>query len=141
MACGLEVRPPLLDHELLELTARIPSGLKVRRGETKWLMKEAFRDRLPAETLRRPKQGFEIPLDLWLAGPLREQFDAAVLAPQAPVRDLVSRAVVRSVYRAHQSGAGRHGAVLWSLLVLARWCERYLAAPSPLPGGDPVGTA
>src|SRR5207253_2795108 len=48
MANGLEVRPPLLDHELLELTARLPSRWKVRNGETKWLFKQAYQDRLPA---------------------------------------------------------------------------------------------
>jgi len=47
MACGLEVRPPLVDHELLELTARMPSHFKVRNGETKWLLKQLFRSRLP----------------------------------------------------------------------------------------------
>src|SRR5204862_7531344 len=63
MANGLEVRPPLLDHELLELAARIPSRWKVHRGETKWLLKQACRDRLPAAIQRRPKQGFAIPVD------------------------------------------------------------------------------
>src|SRR5439155_18830628 len=56
MAFGLEVRPPLLDHELLELAARIPSRWKVHGGETKWVFKQAFRDRLPADLLARPKQ-------------------------------------------------------------------------------------
>jgi asparagine synthase (glutamine-hydrolysing) len=133
MAHGLEVRPPLLDHELLELTARIPSGLKVRGGETKWLMKQAFRDRLPAAILTRPKQGFEIPLDAWLRGPLREVFEGTVLRPGAQVADLVDVPTARGLYQAHQSGVGRHGAVLWSLLVLAHWSERYLGAPAPMP--------
>jgi asparagine synthase (glutamine-hydrolysing) len=133
MANGLEVRPPLLDHELLELTARIPSHWKVRRGETKWLLKETFRDRLPPDTLTRPKRGFEIPLDTWLRGPLREVFEPAVLAPQSRVADLIDQSAVRTVYQSHLAGTGRHGAVLWSLLVLARWCERYLAAPQPAP--------
>src|SRR5205807_9006123 len=63
MAHGLEVRPPFLDHELLELAARVPSEWKVRGGETKWVFKEAFRDQLPAAAVDRPKQGFEIPTD------------------------------------------------------------------------------
>ena len=84
MACGLEVRPPLLDHELLELAARIPSRCKVRDGETKWIFKQAFRGRrLPAAILGRPKQGFDIPVDAWLRGPLRPMFESAVLEPNA----------------------------------------------------------
>jgi asparagine synthase (glutamine-hydrolysing) len=134
MAHGLEVRPPLLDHELLELAARIPSRFKVRRGETKWVFKEACRARLPAVVIDRPKHGFELPIDGWLRGPLREMFEAAVLSPQARVADLVDQATVQTLYAAHLRGTGRHGAVLWGLLVLARWAERYLdclADPSP----------
>jgi asparagine synthase (glutamine-hydrolysing) len=133
MAHGLEVRPPLLDHELMELAARIPSRYKVRGGETKWALKEAYRDRLPPEAVRRPKHGFEIPVDAWLRGPLRGVFEPAVLGAGAPVRDLIDQGVARKLYRAHLSGVGRHGGVLWTLLVLARWADRYLAT-SPAPG-------
>jgi asparagine synthase (glutamine-hydrolysing) len=133
MANGLEVRPPLLDHELLELTARIPSKWKVHRGETKWVLKQAYRRDLTADVIDRPKHGFEIPIDAWFRGPLRERFEAAVLAPQARVGDLVNRAVARKVYRAHLAGTGRHGALLWSLLMLACWADRYLRVASPCP--------
>ena len=131
MAHGLEVRPPLLDHELLELAARIPARWKVHDGETKWIFKQAVQDRLPRECVWRPKQGFELPVDAWLRGPLREQFEAAVLAPQARLRPLVDAAAVGKLYRRHLSGLGRHGPVLWSLLVLARWADRYLGAAAP----------
>src|SRR5262245_26703239 len=60
MACGLEVRPPLLDHELLELAARIPATWKVHRGETKWILKKAYEAHLPGAILQRTKQGFEV---------------------------------------------------------------------------------
>jgi asparagine synthase (glutamine-hydrolysing) len=126
MANGLEVRPPLLDHELLELTARMPSDLKIRDGETKWLMKQAFADVLPAEVRTRAKQGFEMPIDAWLRGPLQEQVESAVLSPRSAVAGLIDQAEARSIYQAHRSGVGRHGAVLWSLLVLAKWCDRHL---------------
>ncbi len=130
MAVGLEVRPPLLDHELLELTARVPSSLKIRGGETKWLFKRAFRDSLPPEILNRPKQGFELPVDAWLRGPLRPMFEEAVLSPRAALAGLVDAAEAAKLYRAHRAGVGRHGGVLWSLLVLARWADRYLRTPS-----------
>jgi asparagine synthase (glutamine-hydrolysing) len=131
MAHGLEVRPPLLDHELLELAARIPSRFKVRGGRTKWVFKEAYRGRLPAAVLDRPKQGFEVPLDAWLRGPLRPMFEATLFDPGARVGDLVDRATARAVWHDHLCGRGRHGGVLWSLLVLALWAEHYLGA-SPL---------
>jgi asparagine synthase (glutamine-hydrolysing) len=130
MAHGLEVRPPLLDHELLELAARIPSSLKVHKGETKWIFKESVKERLPANVVRRSKRGFELPIDGWLRGPLREVFEDVVLDSHAGVADLVNQSVARQLYDAHQQGRGRHGTVLWSLLVLGRWAERYLTANS-----------
>jgi asparagine synthase (glutamine-hydrolysing) len=128
MANGLEVRPPLLDHELMELAARIPSKWKVHRGETKWIFKQAFADRLPKSVVRRRKQGFEIPIDGWLRGPLRDMFEAAVLSPEARIANLVNRPLAEQLFAAHRKGVGRHGNLLWSLLVLARWGERYLPA-------------
>src|SRR5205823_13073902 len=116
MAHGLEVRPPFLDHELFELAARVPSQLKVRSGQTKWIVKETFRDQLPAGAVDRAKQGFEIPIDDWLRGPLRDMFESAVLAPQARVADLVNQSAVRKLYQQHLSRLGRHGGVLWATL-------------------------
>jgi asparagine synthase (glutamine-hydrolysing) len=133
MAHGLEVRPPLLDHELLELAAKMPSEWKVRNGETKWVLKQAYRPVLPPAILDRPKQGFEMPIDAWLRGPLREMVETAVLEPRARVADLVDQPTARKLYRAHLRGTGRHGGVLWSLLVLARWAERYLGATAKVP--------
>ncbi|MBI3463903.1 MAG: asparagine synthase (glutamine-hydrolyzing) [Planctomycetes bacterium] len=127
MAHGLEVRPPLVDHELLELAARIPSQWKVRRGQTKWILRQAYRDQLPAPVLGRKKHGFDIPIDDWLRAPLRGMFESAVLEPGAAVRELVDRRTVARLFQKHVSGLGRHGQTLWSLLVLARWAERYLA--------------
>jgi asparagine synthase (glutamine-hydrolysing) len=126
MACGLEVRPPLVDHELLELAARIPSALKVHGGETKWIFKQVYRDRLPAGFTMRPKQGFEIPIDRWLRGPLRDVFESTVLAPGGRVADWIDQSTVRRLYQRHLAGVGRHGSELWSLLVLARWGERWM---------------
>lgn len=128
MAHGLEVRPPLLDHELLELTARIPARLKTHRGTTKWLFKEAYRRELPPDVTRRPKRGFEMPVNAWLRGPLRDMFESAVLDRQSVVAGLINQAVAADLYRAHLRGTSRHGNVLWTLLVLARWSNRYLTA-------------
>src|SRR5262249_10861999 len=126
MAHGLEVRPPLVDHELLELAARIPSRWKIRGDQTKWILKQTFRDLLPEGTLRRPKQGFEMPIDSWLRGPLRPMFEDTVLDPGAQVAQLIDQVQVRKLYSAHCAGAARVGTVLWSLLTLAKWSGSYL---------------
>ena len=70
MAHSLEARSPLLDHEVLELAASAPAQLKYRSGKMKWLLKEAFRDAIPATLAERGKKGFGIPLDAWFRGPL-----------------------------------------------------------------------
>jgi asparagine synthase (glutamine-hydrolysing) len=141
MAHGLEVRPPLVDHELMELAARIPSRFKIEHGRTKAILKRAARDCLPAQTLERKKQGFEVPIDAWLRGPLRQMFESTVLDQGVKVAELIDQGVARKIYRSHLAKAGRQGSVLWSLLVLARWAEKYLAwspsATDPAPNVPP----
>jgi asparagine synthase (glutamine-hydrolysing) len=131
MAYGLEVRPPMLDHELLELAATIPSHLKVRRGQTKWILKQACRDLVPADLLTRRKRGFDVPIDRWLARDLAPMFQDLVLDAGGPAADLFDRRRVAGLFADHRTGRGRHGAVLWSLLVLTRWAERFLANSAP----------
>lgn len=132
MANGLEVRPPLLDHEFMELAAKVPAEYKVRKGETKWIFKETIRRFLPSEVLERPKQGFELPLNDWLRGPLRDVFESTVLSSSS-IAPLLAQDRVESMYRQHVAGRGRHGGTLWSLLVLAQWAERYLSQVSNPP--------
>ena len=132
MACGLEVRPPLVDHELLELTARMPTELKVRRGDTKWLLKKLFRSRLPEGIADRRKQGFDVPLDAWFRGPLRPICRDLLLDPQGPATDYLNPQAVLELYDAHQSGRGNYGRQLWALLVLSVWLRRYCDSSKPL---------
>src|SRR4051794_33276505 len=72
MAASLECRVPLLDHELVELAARIPASIKLRRGELKSVLKKSLKDVLPTEILDRPKRGFGAPMGAWLKGALAE---------------------------------------------------------------------
>lgn len=126
MSVGLEVRPPLVDHEFLEHCARIPSELKIREGETKWLFKQICDGWLPDSIVHRPKQGFDIPVDDWLRGPLRATFEDRVLSPSAAVGGLIDPNQAQRLYKKHLSGVGRHGNTLWSLLILGVWADRYL---------------
>jgi asparagine synthase (glutamine-hydrolysing) len=139
MAYGLEVRPPLVDHEFLELAATIPAHLKIHRGEGKWIFKQAVKDQLPVETLRRPKQGFDIPIDEWLRGPLRESFEASVLESSSGIASLLNQDLVARLFAAHRSRIGRHGNLLWALLVLASWLEHYLIPTGQRSSNAPEG--
>lgn len=126
MAHGLEVRPPLLDHEFLELCARVPAKFKIKGGETKWLLKESFRGQLPDSVLFRRKQGFEIPVDAWFKGPLRELYRSYVLNPSAAIFPLINPGEAGRMFISHEKGRARLGNSLWSLLSLGVWAERYL---------------
>ncbi|MEZ6130608.1 MAG: asparagine synthase (glutamine-hydrolyzing) [Planctomycetaceae bacterium] len=128
MAYGLEVRPPLIDVPLMELAATMPSHLKVRDGSKKWILKELFESRLPQQLVHRPKQGFELPTDDWLRGPLREQVQEIILNRNAPIATYINSDQAARMYRSHCSHTGRFGQVLWSLLVLGRWLDTYGAS-------------
>lgn len=147
MAAGLEARPPLLDHELLELAARIPSRFKVRGGETKWLLKQVCLKTLPRDLVYRKKQGFDVPVGAWLRGPLKNRFVDTVLSPNGAIGSLVDRGEIARLFARHQRGTGGLGQILWSLLILADWAERYLVPPprtgefTPLPELNPKSPA
>jgi asparagine synthase (glutamine-hydrolysing) len=128
MAVGLEVRPPLVDHEFMELAAQVPSSLKIRQGETKWLFRQMCAGWLPNDVVHRSKQGFDIPVDDWLRGPLRDVFEARVLSPSAQIAQLIDAKRVANIYDKHLHRTGRFGNILWALLVLGAWAERYLTA-------------
>ena len=81
MAHALEVRSPLLDHELVEWMSGLPPQLKLRRGTGKYLLKKALRPLLPDELLYRQKMGFSVPLAAWLRGPLRERLRQRLTSP------------------------------------------------------------
>ncbi len=125
MGFGLEVRPPLIDWKLMELAASMPSEFKVREGSKKWILKELFEPRLPKDLVHRRKQGFELPIDLWLRGPLRDQVETHVLSGNGPMSQFFHLPAICRLFQAHCRGTGRHGQLLWSLLIFARWLDAW----------------
>jgi asparagine synthase (glutamine-hydrolysing) len=125
MGFGLEVRPPLIDWKLMELAASMPSEFKIRKGSKKWMLKQLFASRLPKDLVSRRKQGFEVPIDQWLRGPLRDQVRTHVLNPHGAIAAFVDVTFARQLFESHCRGIGRHGQLLWSLLILARWLDAW----------------
>jgi len=121
MAHALEVRVPLLDYRIVEFAATLPFDLKYVRGESKRVAKQAFRNTLPADTLRQRKRGFALPIDTWLRVALGAQFQETVLAPDAHCRNLIDRREAQALLHAHATGTENHGHRLWALLVLEQW--------------------
>ncbi len=133
MGFGLEVRPPLIDWQLMELVASMPSEFKIRGGSKKWILKQLFESRLPNDLVNRRKQGFELPIDQWLRGSLRDQVQSYVLDPNGSLAQFINVKKAREIYEAHCRGTGRHGQLIWSLLILARWLDAWSK-----PGNRPV---
>jgi asparagine synthase (glutamine-hydrolysing) len=125
MGFGLEVRPPLIDWKLMELVATMPSDLKIRNGSKKWILKQLFESRLPAGLVNRRKQGFELPIDQWLRGPLKEQVRTHVLNPGGAIAEFINVISASRIFESHCRGVGRHGQLIWSLLVFARWLDAW----------------
>jgi len=123
MANSLEVRCPLLDHELAELAAEIPHAWKIRDGQGKRILVDAVGDRLPRELFDHPKTGFDIPLVDWFRGSLREFLRDHVTDPRFLERDLVAPEFLRELLDEHDSGRRDNSHWLWSLLVLALWFQ------------------
>jgi asparagine synthase (glutamine-hydrolysing) len=117
MAHALEVREPLMDHPLVEWLATLPSSLKMRGGESKYVFKKAMEPHLPREVLYRPKMGFSVPLASWFRGPLRERVSTAVLGERLFDTGLFNPACLKQLVTRHQSGARDHSAPLWSLVM------------------------
>jgi asparagine synthase (glutamine-hydrolysing) len=117
MAHSLEVREPLMDHPLVEWLATLPSSMKVRGQEGKWLLKKAMEPRLPRELLYRPKMGFAVPLARWFRGPLRERVRDAVLGERLADTGFFNPEYLRELLDDHQSMLRDYSGPLWSLLM------------------------
>ena len=117
MAHSLEVREPLMDHPLVEWLASLPSSLKVRGQEGKYLLKKTMEPYLPHELMYRPKMGFAVPLALWFRGPLKARVREAVLGPRLAATGWFNETYLRHLVDAHQSGARDYSAPLWTLLM------------------------
>jgi asparagine synthase (glutamine-hydrolysing) len=117
MAHSLEVREPLMDHVLVEWLATLPSSLKIKGQEGKWLLKKAFEPSLPNDVLYRPKMGFSVPLAQWLRGPLRQRLQQAVLGQRLQDTGYFNTQTLQSMVSQHLSGQRDFSAPLWSLLM------------------------
>lgn len=117
MAHSLEVREPLMDHPLVEWLASLPTHLKIKGQEGKYLFKKAMEPMLPHDVLYRPKMGFSVPLARWFRGPLKERVRSAMLGDTLASTGLFNRKYLQHLVDAHQSGARDYSSPLWTLLM------------------------
>ncbi len=130
MAHGLEVRSPLLDHELVEWAAALPETVRMKRGALKALFKSAMEPYLPREVLYRPKRGFGCPIDRWFRSELKEMAYDVLLSQSARQRGLFRPDYVRRLLDEHCAGRFDHQNRLWALLMLESWFRMWIDAPA-----------
>ena len=124
MAHGLELRSPFLDTRVIELAARLPDGLKLHRGSTKFVLREAFRELIPKEIRRRGKMGFGIPLPKWFRTHWRPVVEERLLDPGAALYRWLDPEPVRRLAEEHFTERSDHGHQLWALLTLSTWLDQ-----------------
>jgi asparagine synthase (glutamine-hydrolysing) len=105
----------------VEFVAGLPPNLKIRWGKTKYVLKLAFRDMLPAELLRRRKHGFVVPLGHWFRHQLRPYLEDVLLTPQAKSADYFQPEAIHTLFREHCAGVKNHEHRLWMLLNFELW--------------------
>ena len=128
MAHSLEVRAPILDHKLMELAATIPSSMKLRGMNGKYIFKKTLNEVLPRSVLNRKKMGFGVPLAQWLRNDLRE-FAHAVIFDQRQ-DSFLNDASVNGIWQEHQRGFRDRSTELWSILMFRLWQREFLTMKS-----------
>jgi asparagine synthase (glutamine-hydrolysing) len=131
MAASLELRPPLLDHRLVDLAFRLPSSVKVRHGTTKWVLKEVARRYLPAEIVDRQKAGFRVPLRDWFRSDLRDSMWDRLTGADSFVAQTFDRGTVHALLERHESGRFNEESRIWALMSLEVWHETFFGADTP----------
>jgi asparagine synthase (glutamine-hydrolysing) len=125
MAVSLEVRAPILDHKFMELAARIPSSLKLRGIQGKYIFKKALERCLPESILYRKKMGFAVPLARWFRKDLKEMACEAIFDCRRD--DLLEPSTTEKIWREHQRGVRDRSTELWTLFMFRLWQRKFLS--------------
>jgi asparagine synthase (glutamine-hydrolysing) len=125
MAHSVEVRPPFLDHRIVEFAATLPAKLKIRGSQQKLVLKELMKDKLPTMILKRKKTGFDIPAHEWLRGPLRVLLEEALQFGLSEYGQLFRREGIEQLKTSHMQRKINVGYHLWGLLILFLWMKKW----------------
>jgi asparagine synthase (glutamine-hydrolysing) len=125
MAVSLEVRVPLLDHELVEFTWRLPRRFKIRGNVGKWALRQVLYRHVPRTLVDRPKMGFTVPIHAWLNGPLKEWASDLLFTSDAASDRLIDPAALKRSWAGLERGDAAEAKRLWAVLMLEAWRRRW----------------
>ena len=129
MAHSLESRVPLADPRLVRFAFHTPPELKLRGGATKWILRQAVADRIPADVLNRRKAGFDTPAETWMRGPHRDFVHDLLLSSKAKSRGWYKAAGVEKLLA--QPQAANWFDVVWKLSSIETWARVFLDGDAP----------
>jgi len=131
MAHSLEVRPPFLDHRIVEFAASLPQRLKIRGGTQKFVLRELMRGKLPETVLKRKKTGFDIPTHDWFRSALRPLLMDTVTPEAIAATGIFDARAIETLIRDHMERRINAGYHLWGLLTLFLWMKRWKVEAPP----------
>jgi asparagine synthase (glutamine-hydrolysing) len=126
MAHSLEARAPLLDYTLVDFMARVPSGLKLRGGVSKYLFRKVLAKRLPEAVFTKRKQGFAVPKGEWFRRDLKAVARERLLDPRTLARGYFRPERIREVLQLHEAGQRDYSDWIWCLLILEEWHRTFM---------------
>jgi asparagine synthase (glutamine-hydrolysing) len=133
MAVGLEARTPFLDHRLVEETTRWPANFKIRGWTNKYLLRRLAAELLPPAIAQRPKHGFDVPIDAWLRGEMRQLLSDTLASRDIHEAGIIDCDEARRIAADHLAERGDFGQQLWSILCFQLWYAQYGNLPLPTP--------
>lgn len=126
MANSLEVRAPILDKEVIEFAATLPSHYKFRDQEKKFALKEIFKPFLSDDILYRKKMGFSVPLADWLRNEIHDISESYLITKAEGLNRLFNHEMIAKLWNEHQNQEADHSPILWSMLMFEMWWQRYM---------------
>lgn len=123
MSVGLETRAPLLDHRVAEFAWSLPEEAKKTTLGSKAPLRQVLYRYVPQSLMERPKMGFEVPIALWLRGPLRDWAESLIAPERIRAEGWLNAEVLRKLWHEHQNGQANHGLALWNVVMFQAWLE------------------
>jgi asparagine synthase (glutamine-hydrolysing) len=127
MLSSVEARAPVLDRDVTKFALSLPTELRVRGLETKWVLKHAAERWLPKDVIYRRKRGLSVPVANWINHGLRNEVDRLLDTDRLRTEGLVNEIYVRRLLDEHRSGRANHAKALWAVIVLQYWREKWVA--------------